>query len=84
LLSILQAMLRLARRRDEAGVEALAVRVGGTQAQVRAALVRLDRAGWVIRGPERARLTMAGFALAVATLPARPMVVGAGRRARAA
>jgi DNA-binding IclR family transcriptional regulator len=84
-LSILRAMLRLARRREEANVDALVVRAGGTRAEARGALQRLERAGLAVRRDEaRARLTMTGFALAVATLPARAPMARVGQRVRAA
>ena len=70
---VLRAMLRVARRREAADEEALAVRVGGPPARVRAALRSLDGAGLVERRDGRApRLTMLGFAVAVGSLPAAP------------
>ena len=64
---LLGAMLRLARRREAADVDALQVRTSGSRADVRASLRRLERAELVERlGEERARLTLAGFAIAVA------------------
>jgi hypothetical protein len=63
-------MLRLARRRQSAQDEQVALRVGGTAANVRASLRRLRAQGFVeipFDGP--ARLTMAGLAVAVALLP---------------
>jgi DNA-binding GntR family transcriptional regulator len=68
--AVLRAMLRVARRCEAADEEALAVRVGGEKASVRAALRRLDTAGLVERRTGRApRLTMAGLAAAVGLLP---------------
>jgi Mn-dependent DtxR family transcriptional regulator len=70
---ILRAMLRLARRRKAADEGEVAVRVGGAPGSVRAALRRLDARGLVERRHGQApRLTMAGFAVAVALLPERP------------
>ena len=70
-LTVLRAMLRVARRREAADEEALAVRVGGSAAEVRDALRRLDVAGLVERGGRSApRMTMAGLAVAVGLLPA--------------
>lgn len=70
---ILRAMLRLARRRKAADEGEVAVRVGGSAGQVRAALRRLDARGLVERRlTSPPRLTMAGFAVAVALLPAQP------------
>lgn len=70
--AVLGAMLRVARRCEEADEEALAVRVGGEKASVRAALRSLDAAGLVERRTGRApRLTMAGLAMAVGLLPPR-------------
>jgi hypothetical protein len=65
---ILQAMLRLARKRAGVTVEALDDRVeGSTEADARSALRLLERAGLVERRPgDGARLTFAGFAIAVA------------------
>jgi Mn-dependent DtxR family transcriptional regulator len=81
---VLRAMLRLARRREAAGHEALAVRVGASSREVRAALRRLDVAGLVERrhaGPPR--LTLAGLAVAVGLLraPADRSVRPSRRRA---
>jgi Mn-dependent DtxR family transcriptional regulator len=76
-LTVLRAMLRVARRREAADVEALAVRVGGSPAEVRDALRLLDAAGLVERrGRSAPRMTMAGLAVAVGLLPA----ARAGRR----
>lgn len=70
---VLRAMLRLARRRKAADEGEVAVRVGGSPGSVRAALRRLDAGGLVERRlSEPPRLTMAGFAVAVALLPERP------------
>jgi Mn-dependent DtxR family transcriptional regulator len=65
---LLGAMLRLARRREAADIDALQIRLSGSRADVRASLRRLEAADLVERlGDERARLTLAGFAVAVAT-----------------
>jgi Mn-dependent DtxR family transcriptional regulator len=65
---LLGAMLRLARRREAADVDGLHIRTRGSRADVRAALRRLEAADLVERlGDERARLTLAGLAVAVAT-----------------
>jgi Mn-dependent DtxR family transcriptional regulator len=72
---VLRAMLRLARRRQEADDEEIAVRVGQSKGCVRVALRRLNARGLVESRPGRgARLTMAGLCLALAMLPgaARP------------
>lgn len=85
--SVLRAMLRLARKRQPADDGQIAVRVGSPPRDVRAALRRLDQAGLVERlGESRAaaRLTMAGFALAVAGLPRPVAKPGAASRARRA
>jgi Mn-dependent DtxR family transcriptional regulator len=67
---VLRAMLRLARRRQEAEDGQIAVRVSRPPSAVRAAARRLEQRGLVDRrGTSAARLTMAGFALAVALLP---------------
>jgi Mn-dependent DtxR family transcriptional regulator len=68
--TILRAMLRVARRREAAEEDALAVRVGGSHAEVRVAIRRLENAGLVERRPSEApRLTLAGLAVAVGLLP---------------
>jgi Mn-dependent DtxR family transcriptional regulator len=87
---VLRAMLRLARRREDAAEEAIAVRVGGSSGQIRASLRRLAAGGLVERRTQQGpRLTMAGLAVAVALLPAqrRPRTASARaaeRRSRAA
>jgi Mn-dependent DtxR family transcriptional regulator len=68
---VLRAMLRLARRREAAVEEALAVRVGGSPGDVRAAVRRLSARGLVDGDGALPRLTMEGLVLAVALLPAR-------------
>jgi Mn-dependent DtxR family transcriptional regulator len=69
--TVLRAMLRLARRREAAEEEALAVRVGSHGARLRAMLRRLEAAGLVeLRADQPPRLTMAGLAVAVGALPA--------------
>jgi len=85
--TVLRAMLRLARRREAAGDEALAVRVGASPGEVRAALRRLDAAGLVERRDGRPpRLTLSGFAVAVGLLrtPAHPSARSWRRASRAA
>lgn len=85
---ILRAMLRLARKRQVADVEALVARAGGGPADVCAAWRRLEIAGLAERLPEgRARLTMAGLAVAVSTIElrakaARPRVAKRAKRAK--
>ncbi len=70
---VLRAMLRLARRRQAAEDGDVAVRVGATPSQVRASMRRLRAAGWVEMYDGRtARLTLEGFAVAVALLPPAP------------
>ena len=65
---ILGAMLRLARKRESARIDALVDRVGGTRAEMRAALRLLEGQGLVERAEsETARLTFVGFAIAVAS-----------------
>jgi Mn-dependent DtxR family transcriptional regulator len=78
---VLRAMLRLARRRREADESEIALRVGRPPSAVRAALRRLDPRGLVERRGDCApRLTMAGFALAVALLPGGPRAAKPARR----
>ncbi len=84
---VLRAMLRLARRREEAAEEAIAVRVGGSSGQIRASLRRLAAGGLVERRSQQGpRLTMEGLAVAVALLPAQRTrsARAAERRSRAA
>jgi len=77
---VLGAMLRLARRREAADDEQVALRVGGMASDVRAAMRRLRACGLVeTRLGRSARLTLQGLAVAVALLPAR-----GARRARPA
>lgn len=79
---VLRAMLRLARRREAADEDAVAVRVGGTRAAVRASVRRLAAGGLVARRRDGLpSLTLTGFALAVALLP--PKARRAGRPASA-
>jgi DNA-binding IclR family transcriptional regulator len=71
---VLGVMVRLARRRESADEQAIALRTGGPRSAIRAALRRLAAGGWVERRPGAPpRLTMAGLALAVARLPPRPI-----------
>lgn len=80
---VLRAMLRLARRRKAADEGEVALRVGGSRASVRAAFRRLDAGGLVERRlTQPPRLTMAGFAVAVALLPERPARAVKVRRVR--
>ena len=68
-ISVLRAILRLARRRLGADLEQISLRVTGGDGDVRAAVRRLERAGLVERGDASVRLTMVGLAIAVASLP---------------
>jgi len=80
--NVLRAMLRLARRREAAADNAVALRVGGTASQVRASMRRLRAGGLVeIRGTCEARLTMSGLAVAIALLPTAPPARISSRRA---
>ncbi len=68
--TVLRAMLRLARRRQTADDGEIAVRVSRPPHAVRAAVRRLGELGLVERRARSApRLTMGGLALAVALLP---------------
>jgi|HubBroStandDraft_4_1064222.scaffolds.fasta_scaffold188067_2 Mn-dependent DtxR family transcriptional regulator len=85
--TVLRVMLRLARRREAAELDAVAVRLGAPAAAVRASMRRLDAAGLVERrGDQAPRLTLTGFALAVSMLSekASDMVPVAARPSRAA
>ncbi|MEO9232464.1 MAG: hypothetical protein ABI421_03935 [Polyangiaceae bacterium] len=69
--SILRALLRLARRRSTADAGRLLDRVGGTTAELRDAIRRLEADGFVARlTEENVRLTMPGLAVAVASIAA--------------
>jgi len=74
-LTVLRALLRLARRRAPADLEQLLVRVGGQPSELRTAVRSLERAGYVERRSPGsgavARLTMSGFAVAVAAVATR-------------
>lgn len=71
-ISVLRAIVRLARKGVEAGEDALTLRAGGTGADVRNALRRLDAQGLVARGPRGLpQLTLAGLALTVSLASAR-------------
>ena len=70
--SILRALLRLARRRSAADIGRLLDRVGGTTAELRDALRRLETGGFVDRRAEdNVRLTLPGLAVAVASIAGR-------------
>jgi len=73
-------MLRLARRRDVATEDKVALRVGAATSQVRALMRRLACAGLIeLRRGYPPRLTLEGLAQAVALLPGRES--GSGERA---
>lgn len=71
---VLRALLRLARRRTPPTIEQVLLRVRGEEADIRLALRSLADSGLVQRGPLGLRLSMAGFAVAVAcaSLPRTP------------
>ena len=81
-ISVLRAIVRLTRRRIPANHEALLVRVPGRSAHLRSSLRRLEQAGLVRIAPTLS-LTLAGFAVAVASMPPKRAAV-AIRAARAA
>ena len=64
---VLRAALRCARHRRAASRAALAVRVDCSEADLDVALAKLARAG-LIHSTTDVRLTMRGFAVAVATI----------------
>ncbi len=75
--SILRALFRLSKRGALADLPALVLRVGGTLADVRHALRRLERCGLVVRShDDDTRLTLEGLAVAVASRSAggRPSI----------
>ena len=70
---VLGAMLRMARHRRAADDEQLALRVGQPESAVRTSLRRLESLGLVEgRRSKPVRLTLPGFALAVALTRRRP------------
>jgi len=71
---VLRALVRLSRSRSHVCLDSLAVRTGGEISEVRASLVRLSAAGWVVRDQHTASLTLAGLAVGVAAskLRAKP------------
>jgi len=67
-IAVLRAALRCARHRRPVSREALLVRVDCTEPELDEALSALSREG-LVRSPRDARLTLAGLAVAVATIP---------------
>jgi hypothetical protein len=84
-LSVLRALVRLSRKGMPATTTILSERAGGEVRHVRAALRDLERAALVVRGRDgSARLTLAGLALAVASMPPAAAAVSPPRRAQEA
>jgi len=79
---VLRAMLRLARRRTAPSVEQLLLRVPADEPAVRRSLSTLIRANLVHVTPKGPRLTLVGFAVAVA-MAATPRPKAASAPARA-
>jgi Mn-dependent DtxR family transcriptional regulator len=78
-IEVLQAMLRLARRRAEVSEGELALRVHAEAPEIRASIRRLHALGLVdSRGRAAARLTLEGLALSVAL--ARPAAQSGARQ----
>jgi Mn-dependent DtxR family transcriptional regulator len=78
---VLRAILRLARRRQEADDAEIALRVSRPPHAVRAAVRRLAAQGLVEQRPQRGpRLTMGGLALAVGLLPRAAQTARSERR----
>jgi len=70
---VLRAMLRLARQRAAADLDSLVARTRAPASDVRVALRRLEAAGLVAReGAAPSRLTLAGFAVAIASSSGAP------------
>ncbi len=65
-IDVLRAMLRLARRRTAPTIEQLLLRIQADEPAVRRALGALTRAGLVNPTPKGPRLSLTGFAVAVA------------------
>lgn len=80
-IDVLRAMLRLARRRTVPTIEQLLLRVPADEAAVRRALAALVRGGLVNTTPNGPRLSLTGFAIAVAYAQ-RPRPALAGRVVR--
>jgi DNA-binding IclR family transcriptional regulator len=76
-ISILRALLCLTTHRVPATIGSLHARVGGTKHDVNRAIVTLANADMVTRTLTGPRLSLAGFAVAVACAPARAGVVNA-------
>lgn len=70
-LAVLRAALRCARHRRTPNRAALLVRVDCTESELDAVVAALAAAG-LVRSPTDARLTLTGFAVAVASLPKAP------------
>jgi hypothetical protein len=79
---VLRAMLRLARRRTTPSIEAILLRVPADEPAVRQSLRTLIRANLVHVTPKGPRLTLVGFAVAVA-MAATPRAKPAAAPARA-
>ena len=67
-LAVLRASLRCARHRRNPSRQALLVRVDCTERELDDALAALAKEG-LVRSPRDARLTFAGLAVAVASIP---------------
>ena len=65
-IDVLRALLRLARRRTAPTVEQLLLRVQADEPALRRVLASLGRAGLVNATPKGPRLSLTGFAIAVA------------------
>jgi hypothetical protein len=79
---VLRAMLRLARRRTTPTLEAILLRVPADEVSLRSSMNRLIRANLVHVTPKGPRLTLVGFAVAVA-MAATPRAKPAAAPARA-
>ena len=77
-IDVLRALLRLARRRTPPTIEQLLLRVGAGEPAVRRALAALIRGGLVHQTPKGPRLSLSGFAVAVAYAQ-RPRPVAVAR-----
>lgn len=80
-IDVLRAMLRLARRRTAPTIEQLLLRIRADEPALRRALDSLVRGGLVNPTPKGPRLSLTGFAVAVAYAQ-RPRPSLAGRVAR--
>lgn len=79
-IALLRVLLRIARRRSNMALGEILLRSGVEPETGHRALASLARSGLVHRTPEGPRLTLSGFAIAVATAAAVPTQKPAPKR----